>query len=637
MGRREYDNNRVLIVDDQAEIHEDFKDILCAADEALSTDGLAAAFIDEERPAAFPSFELLHAATGEEALEIIRTASEGGRPIALAYMDIRMPPGMDGVETIRRIRSFERDIEVVVMTAYTDMPLSRILLDMDLLHKLLYVRKPFSREVIQQLTLSLVAKWNVEREFAEQRLQLAASHRRLEAVLDATGDAMAMYDADARLVFANRPYEALLGADYEELRGMTPEAVEGRFVPCLRPPAIGEADADSGAGGEIVEPAGSEGGTDDRIFHRSKHAVVDGAGNAMGDLVAYRDLSRDIEIERMKVEVVRLRSELEATHSFEGLMGDSPAMRRVYALIGQGAGTDLAVLITGESGTGKELVARSLHNAGPRKAEPFVAINCAALPEGLIESELFGHEKGAFTGADQLRVGAFERADGGTIFLDEIADLRPALQAKLLRVLQEQEIQRLGADSARPVDVRIVAATNRNAQEAVGDGSFREDLYYRLAAFPIEVPPLRRRRDDIPVLAQRFLEESAERAGKAVGGFSAAAMRLLLQYGWPGNVRELKNAVERAVVLETAGVIEAGDLPARLSGSAGGVADAGGAGYAADAGAEAIPTLAQVEREMIARALESCRGNIAAAARALGINRATLYRKLKKIDLEGGD
>ena len=621
MTSRDYRNNRVLIVDDQAEIHEDFREILSADAEGLSTDELAAAFIDEEpeREVEFPRFELLHAATGKEALETIRKARESGRPIALAYMDIRMPPGMDGVETIRRIREFERDIEVVVMTAYTDMPLSKILLDMDLLHKLLYVRKPFSREVIQQLTLSLVAKWNVEREFAEQRLQLAASHQRLEAVLDATGDAMAMYDADARLVFANRPYEALLGAGRDELRGMTPEAAEGRFVPCLGAPLLddaGEAGL-SGGGGELVEPAD---GTDGRLFHRSKHAVRDAAGEAIGDLVAYRDLSKDIEIERMKVEVVRLRSELERTYSADGLVGDSPPMRRVYALIEQAANSDIAVLISGESGTGKELVARALHYNGPRESGPFVAINCATLPEGLIESELFGHEKGAFTGAAQLRAGAFERADGGTLFLDEIGELQPSMQAKLLRVLEEKEILRLGAEAPLPVDARVIAATNRSPREAVEDGALREDLYYRLAAFPIAVPPLRERREDIPLLAERFLAECAERAGKPIGGFSAAAMQVLLRHDWPGNARELRNAVERAVVLETDEAIQVGNLPSRLWPAAG----------AADDGGGAIPTLAQVESEAIARALKASGGNVAAAARALEIDRTTLYRKLKK-------
>ena len=655
----DHDNRRVLIVDDQAEIHEDFREILPAGADAGASDELAAAFLDEERPAALPRFDLFHASSGDEALRTVREAADGGRPIALAYVDIRMPPGIDGVETIRRIRKFERNMEVVVMTAYTDQPLSRTLLEMDLLHKLLYVRKPFSREVIQQLTVSLVAKWNIERELAERSRQLAAGHRRLEAVLDATGDAMAMYDADERLVFANRPYEVLLGAALDELRGLRPEVAEERFTPCLTP----FGDAGQGllaGGGELVEPAGEAAG---RIFHRSRHAVRDGAGETLGRLVAYRDLGKEVEIERMKVEVVRLRSELERQHASDGLIGESPAMRRVSALVEQAADSDVAVLITGESGTGKELVARALHENGPRSSGPFVAINCAALPEGLIESELFGHEQGAFTGAEQQRIGAFERADGGTLFLDEIVDLKPSLQAKLLRTLEEKEVLRLGAAAPSAIDARVVAATNRVPSEAVSEGSFREDLFYRIAAFPIPVPPLRERREDIPALALRFLSDCAGRAGKSIGGFSPAAMRLLLGHDWPGNVRELRNAVERAVVLETDRAVSAGNLPSRLAPPAEGAGDVGGgdvpargAGTAATRGAadsgdagrgETVPapgatddgdagqTLAEVERAAIDRALEAAGGNMAAAARALGIDRTTLYRKLRKDDTAG--
>ena len=254
-----------------------------------------------------------------------------------------------------------------------------------------------------------------------------------------------------------------------------------------------------------------------------------------------------------------------------------------------------------------------------------MAINCAALPEGLIESELFGHEKGAFTGATERRIGAFERAEGGTIFLDEIADMQPMLQAKLLRVLQEKEIQRLGGTVTHPIDVRVISATNKDLEDAIRTGTFREDLFYRLAAFPIVIPPLRQRREDIPLLANHFLEQYAERNNKSISGLSTGALRVLLQYDWPGNVRELENAIERAVLLETTEVLQVGNLPPQLA-----LLEAGHNNYSVPT---AVLPLEEVERQAMAHALKALGHNVSAAARALGCNRATLYRKLKKYNL----
>ena len=327
----------------------------------------------------------------------------------------------------------------------------------------------------------------------------------------------------------------------------------------------------------------------------------------------------------MRAEVLRLRTELETTSSFAGMVGTSPKMQQVYALMQQAAEGDIAVLIRGESGTGKELVAKSVHRNGPRKRGPFVALNCAAIPETLIESELFGHERGAFTGATEQRRGAFERAAGGTILLDEIGDMPYALQGKLLRVLQEREIQRVGGTASIPVDIRVMTATNKDIELLVRRGEFRQDLFYRVAAFPIEIPPLRERREDIPLLARHFLDKHAERADKSISGISTAALRLLLQYDWPGNVRELENAIERAVLLETDGVLQAGSLPFQLSP----VIAAGSDGSPPTA----ILPLAEVERQALVHALEVADNNITQAAQALGINRATLHRKLKRYDL----
>ena len=626
MKTGDLDNRRVLIVDDQQEIHDDFREMLPPIGGAPPAEGLAAAFLDEEEEPFLPEFELLHARNGEEAFEIIRAGRDSNRPVAVAFIDIRMPPGIDGIETIRRVRRVDRDVEIVIMTAYTDRSLPEIVEDMELLHKMLYIRKPFAHEEIQQITLSLVGKWNVERELEEKGRQLTRSHRRLEAVLDATGDAIAMHDGDGRLVFANREYERLLGLEDRELTEIPPEDLTARFEERFREPDLGDVEGrfllDSG---NVVETTGDGEVPRQRLFYRSTAPVVDGGGETIGNLVLYRDVSKEIEAEQMKAEVLRLRTELETTFSFAGMVGTSPAMRKVYALMKQAAEGDIAILIRGESGTGKELVARSFHDNSPRRQGPFVAVNCAAIPGTLIESELFGHERGAFTGATEQRAGAFERAHGGTILLDEIGDMPFDLQGKLLRVLQEREIQRVGGTAPIPVDIRVVTATNKDLERAVAAGEFRQDLYYRVAAFPIAIPPLRDRREDIPLLARHFLDKHAEGAGKSIDGISTAAQRLLLQYDWPGNVRELENAIERAVLLEADTVLQVGSLPPQLSPLV-----AAGSDRPPPSG---VLPLAEVERQALVHALEAAGNNVTRAARALGIDRSTLHRKLKRYEL----
>ena len=621
-----HENNLVLVVDDQHEIHDDFKEMLNPSFAQPSTDDLAAAFMREEEEAWLPEFELLHVSNGEEALSIIQAGKESGRPIAVAYIDIRMPPGIDGIETIRRIRKIDRDIEIVIMTAYTDKALPDILHDMELLHKLLYIRKPFAHEEIQQITLSLVEKWNIERELAEKRRLLTNNHQRLEAVLNATGDAIAMHDSAGHLVFANQVYEELLGLKEDELQKIPPCDLTARFEERFREPDLRDVEGrfllDSG---NVVETTGAGQEPQQRLFYRSTAPVRDGRGKEIGSLVLYRDVSKEIEAEQMRAEVLRLRTELETTSSFTGIVGSSPGMQRVYALMKQVAEGEIAVLIRGESGTGKELIAKSIHLNSPRKQGPFVALNCAAIPEALIESELFGHERGAFTGAAERRIGAFERANGGTILLDEIGDMPYGLQGKLLRVLQEREIQRVGGTAPIPVDIRVMTATNKDIELLVEKGEFRQDLFYRVAAFPIEIPPLRERREDIPLLARHFLDKHADRADKSISGIATAALRLLLQYDWPGNVRELENAIERAVLLETDAVLQSSSLPLQLSPA---VADGND-----HSTLEAVLPLVEVERRALAHALEVADNNVTQAAQALGINRATLHRKLKRFNL----
>ena len=630
MALRAQSNRRVLIVDDQHEIHDDFTEMLTSSFAKKSTDALAAAFHSKADKAFLPEFELLHASSGEQALETIQAGRESNHPIAVAYIDIRMPPGIDGIETVRRVRRIDRDIEIVIMTAYTDKSLPEIVHEMELLHKMLYIRKPFTREEIQQVTLSLVGKWNVEQELARKQRQLTIGHQRLEAVLDSTGDAIAMYDAAGELVFANRGYEQMLELSKSELAKMSTAEFNAHFRRRFREPELLDVQRRFyfEAGGSVVQEASTRKMPQQRLFYRSKAPVQDSQGDVIGDLYVYRDVSKEFEVEEMKSEVMRLRTELETTYSFSGMVGASDQMQQVFALVKQATESDITVLIRGESGTGKELVAKSFHFNSLRKRGPFLPLNCAAIPETLIESELFGHEKGAFTGAARLRVGAFERARRGTVFLDEIGDMPLVLQAKLLRVLQEREIQRIGGSTSIPVDVRVIAATNKDLESRVKSGEFREDLYYRIAVFPIVVPPLRDRREDIPLLAKHFLEKHAERTEKSVSGISNAALRLLLQYDWPGNVRELENAIERALLLETTDVLQAHSLPRRLSPIL---------AARRDRAATAILSLAEVERQALVHALEVSDNNVTEAARGLGLNRSTLYRKLKKYGLHTGN
>lgn len=310
-----------------------------------------------------------------------------------------------------------------------------------------------------------------------------------------------------------------------------------------------------------------------------------------------------------------------ATDSQWGMIGESPAMQALINNITLVAPSDATVLICGESGTGKELVARAIHACSERHDKPLVTLNCAALNESLLESELFGHEKGAFTGAERRREGRFVEADGGTLFLDEIGDISPLMQVRLLRAIQEREVQRVGSNQTLSVDVRLIAATHRNLAEEVSAGRFRQDLYYRLNVVTIDMPPLRQRREDIPQLAQHFLKRYAERNRKTVQGFTPQAMDLLIHYGWPGNIRELENAVERAVVLLTGDYISERELPLAIA----------GAPLPVTGNDEAlIQPLVEVEKEVILSALEKTGGNKTEAARQLGITRKTLLAKLSR-------
>ncbi|HNW59750.1 MAG TPA: sigma-54 dependent transcriptional regulator [bacterium] len=328
----------------------------------------------------------------------------------------------------------------------------------------------------------------------------------------------------------------------------------------------------------------------------------------------------------LRREVDELRSELKNKYAFANIIGQSGVMQDVFRSVEKVFSSNVTVLIQGESGTGKELIARAIHyHSALRASKPFVAVNCSALPESLLESELFGHEKGAFTGALGRRIGKFEQANGGTIFLDEIGLMTPATQSKLLRVLQEREFERVGGNELVKVDVRVISATNKDLEEEMKKGEFREDLYYRISVFPIKLPPLRERREDIPLLAGHFLQKYARQEGKTIEGITPDALDLMMAYHWPGNVRELENAMERAMVLANGVEITAKDLPAAVRSL--------GEKRIYESDNTLASWIEKLEEEALRQALLECEGNISQTAKKLGIGRATIYRKAKKYGL----
>ncbi len=339
-------------------------------------------------------------------------------------------------------------------------------------------------------------------------------------------------------------------------------------------------------------------------------------------------LERALEHAGLREENRSLKDQLRGEVKLQNIIGKSPAMKALIDMVGAVAPSEATVLITGESGTGKELIARCVHANSGRSDKPLVTVNCAALAESILESELFGHEKGAFTGADRRREGRFMQADRGTIFLDEIAEMSPMMQAKLLRVIQEGEIQRVGSDKPLIVDVRILAATNRELEAEVEAGRFREDLYYRLNVVTLQIPQLRNRLDDIPLLAHHFMEIYGKKNRKPVKGFTPYALDLLLRYPWPGNVRELENSVERAVILLPGEYISEKELPLSISRIDAAENDVR-KGTAPPAESAGRGSLEAIEKEAILAALNTAEGNKSQAARTLGISRKTLHNKLR--------
>jgi two-component system response regulator HydG len=444
-------------------------------------------------------------------------------------------------------------------------------------------------------------------------------------IIEAMADGVFTLDADGRIASWNRSMERISGYSAKEALGQTCELLQ-----CSR--CFGTACPTGIKNCRILEHGSSE-ARECRLRHKDGHdvpiiknagVVRDDDGRVIGVVETVTDMT-ELNQARKKVEEAVLR--LGEIHRLDNIIGKSHAMQQVFAAIRAAAASEATVLIHGESGTGKELVAGAIHYNSERKEFPLVTVNCSALPETLLESELFGHVRGAFTGAFRDRVGRFEEARGGSVFLDEIGELSQLIQVKLLRVLQEREIERVGDSRKLPVDVRIIAATHRDLNERMREGQFREDLYYRLKVFPIFLPPLRERREDIPLLVGHFVKALNRKTGHRIQGVSPAAMRLLMEYAWPGNVRELENAIEHAFVLRNRDRIEPLDLPVEIR-----RIEAAAVCPDIPAAPAPVPPLRsqKLSKEKLVELLEACDWNKAEVGRQLGLSRTAIWKYMKK-------
>jgi PAS domain S-box-containing protein len=451
----------------------------------------------------------------------------------------------------------------------------------------------------------------------------------LSSILYSLSEAVITVDRDHRISSFNRAAERLFGIPAGEALGNDCRRIlRASFGPAQHDCPMGDL---TEGGNPRSDVDGTLVRADGRIVPVSASWAFfeDDAGERLGFVISFRSFE----------EIERLAEERKGKFPFHDIVGKTPRIRRIFDMIDVVKDTDSTVLITGESGTGKGLFARAIHDLSPRREKPFVKVNCAALTETLLESEVFGHVKGAFTGAIADKLGRFEAADGGTIFLDEIGEISPALQVKLLRVLQDREFERVGSSKTQRVDIRVIAATNRDLKAALAAGQFRGDLYYRLNVIPVSVPPLRERKEDIPLLVDHVLKRLKRRGLERVKAVSPEAMRCLMEYPWPGNIRELENVLERGMVCARGRVLSVEDLPDELrehcrprSDSFPAAPPDGGTAETSHTGSRPR-TEGDGERWNLLQALETHRWNRKDAAAALGIDRSTLWRKMKRLGL----
>ncbi|MCU0767710.1 MAG: sigma 54-interacting transcriptional regulator [Gammaproteobacteria bacterium] len=583
---------------------------------------------------------LIVARSGEEALSLARLH----RP-SLVMLDIMMP-GIDGFETCRRLKADPEtaDSAVVFLSALGETKDKVQGLSLGAVD---YVAKPFQPDEVLARVQTHLTIQRLKRALDERSRQLEATNAH---ILEAVAEGIVGIDSRGCVVFANPAAVRLTGRAADALIGLT-LADHPLFVP--------GADASTPVPGSLFEPTLLRGETlhsDDGLLRASGDSLLPIAftaspivrnGAIHGAVIAFQDIrerkkqDRELraalgEVERLKerlaAENAYLQEEIRSDRQFGEVIGRSPSLLQVLDQVSRVAPTRSSVLIQGESGTGKEAIARALHALSPRRDRPLIKVNCGAISPSLIESELFGHEKGSFTGAFRRRAGYFELADGGTIFLDEIGDLPAEAQVKLLRVLQDQELTRVGSETPIRVDVRLIAATNRNLAEMVDRGEFRLDLFFRLNVFPLTLPPLRERREDIPLLAAKFLGDQARFLGKQLTGLTDGAIRLLQGYRWPGNIRELQNVVERAAIVAAGPIV---DIRPSMLESGFGAAAPGQAQAEQDGGD--LCSLAEAESRYIRRVLEHTGWAVAGrggAAEILGLPESTLRSRMKKLRIE---
>ncbi len=564
---------RILIVDDEVAV--------------LNTFG---AFLVRD------GYEVRTAADFDTALEIIRKEN-----IDFILLDIMLGEHT-GIELLREIKLMGLNTPVIMITGQPDIDNAASALRHGAFD---YIVKPIRRETLLRVTKHALQHKALldEKRILEQDKARYQAH--LEAVFDSVDDAIITLDEDMNVIEANAASERICGLSPKSPAWKSPG--NGCPMKCLE--VLKDSLAKKSSVVEYtIECVNHKGAT--QVIVMSVSPLRIRGEEPSGAVMVLRDITRLTSLER----------ELKERHGFHNIIGGSRRMREVYALLDDLREIDATVLITGPSGTGKELVARAIHYAGPRAGGPFVVVNCSALAENLLESELFGHVRGAFTGAIKDRKGRFELADKGTIFLDEIGDISPRIQLKLLRVLESKEIERVGEASPIPLDVQVITATNRDLRELVKQGGFREDLYYRLKVVEVRLPALAERSEDIPLLVEHYLGVLRERFHKDIRAVSPEVGRAFMDYEWPGNVRELIHCLEHAFVVCRTHTIGMSDLPPEIRGSG------------APAMAEGKPS--RLDRDTILQALDRYGGNKAKAARALGVSRQTIYRKIRELGLE---
>jgi formate hydrogenlyase transcriptional activator len=545
-------------------------------------------------------FKISVAEDGESALEQLQYVQPD-----LILLDVLMPH-LDGFTTCQRLkeRPETRDIPIIFMTALTDTVEKVKGFELGAVD---YITKPFQQEEV-------LARVSAHLALQQLKTRLQESEARLERIIDSAMDAIIAVDDAGRILLFNCAAERVFRCQAEEAIGGPCQ----RFLSQTLCRVLTEYMSEAGPKTPIWVPEGMSAlRADGETFPiEATFSYAEANGRAL-----YTVFLRDVqERQRLRGLNLYLQEELRGSQAEGDLIGASEGLRAVMENVRQVAATDVSVLLLGETGTGKELIARAIHASSTRKEQALVTLNCAAIPKDLVESELFGHEKGAFTGALARKLGRFELADKGTLFLDELGELHLDLQAKLLRVLQEGEFERVGGIETRKVDVRILAATNRDLARRARDGSFRADLYYRLNVFPITLPPLRHRKEDLPLLVQHFVRRYAEKYGKHIAAIPAHAMNALEAHDWPGNVRELQHVIERAVILTRGAelALDAEVLDPALS---------------RQPGPPAIETLEAAERAHILKALEACGWRVSGkggAAELLGLRPSTLDFRMKK-------